>query len=97
MTSGRGPRPSPCFHFSTADYEAKMSQLSQTAPGQVLAYSPADACKVGGFGKTTLYKLIAEGQIEAIALGGRTLIPAESLRQFLASLPPAPIKGRERP
>lgn len=60
----------------------------------VLAYGIPDACTALGIGRTRLYALIAEGRIEARACGGRTLIPADSLRAFLASLPPAPI-GRK--
>lgn len=56
-----------------------------------LAYSISDACRATGLGRTSIYGLISEGRIEARRCGGRTLIPAESLRAFLASLPPVPI------
>ena len=58
-----------------------------------LALSPADAAKTLGIGRTNLYKLIAAGLIDARRLGGRTIIPATSLRDFLAGLPAAPIRG----
>jgi excisionase family DNA binding protein len=61
-----------------------------------LAYGVNDAARVLGIGRTTVYRLIAEGQIEARALGGRTVIPAESLHAFVASLPPAPIRSARR-
>ena len=57
-----------------------------------LAYGIQDACRALGIGRTYLYALIAEGRIEARACGGRTLIPADSLRAFLASLPAARIR-----
>ena len=60
----------------------------------VLAYPIADACKVIGCGRTTLYGHISAGKIEARSLGARTIIPAESLRRFVASQPPAPIRVR---
>ena len=60
----------------------------------VLAYPIADACKVIGCGRTTLYGHISAGKIEARSLGSRTVIPAESLHRFVASLPPAPIRVR---
>jgi excisionase family DNA binding protein len=60
----------------------------------VLAYTVNDACTALGVGRTRLYGLIAEEQIEARQCGGRTLIPAESLREFLANLPPAPIRKK---
>jgi excisionase family DNA binding protein len=60
----------------------------------VLAYRIADACRVLGIGRTSLYALIADGLIEARHCRGRTLVPAASLSAFLASLPPAPIRKR---
>jgi excisionase family DNA binding protein len=62
------------------------------ASNSVLAYSINDACRALGVGRTRLYSLIAQNKIEARQCGGRTLIPAESLRAFLSSLPPAPIR-----
>lgn len=59
-----------------------------------LAYSVSDACRVLGIGRTRFYQLIAEGKIEARQCGGRTLIPADSLRNFIAYLPPAPIRSK---
>jgi excisionase family DNA binding protein len=64
------------------------------ASNSVLAYTVNDACAALGVGRTRLYGLIAEGRIEARQCVGRTLIPADSLRAFLASLPPAPIKRK---
>lgn len=60
----------------------------------VLAYPITDACRVIGCGRTTLYGYISAGKIEARSLGSRTVIPAESLHRFVASLPPAPIRVR---
>ena len=63
---------------------------------EILAYTVPGACHAGGIGRTTLYRLIGERKIEARQCGGRTLIPASSLRAFLAGLPLAPI-GRGAP
>lgn len=60
---------------------------------QPLAYRVADACRAIGVGRTRLYELIAAGKIEARSCGGRTLIPASSLREFLDGLPHAPIRA----
>lgn len=57
-----------------------------------LAYTIADACAAGGFGRTTAYELIAQGKLDARKIGGRTVILAESLRAYIASLPPADIR-----
>jgi excisionase family DNA binding protein len=65
---------------------------------EVLAHTIADAAKVSGLGRTTLYEAIGAGKIEARKAGNRTLIPAESLRAYLASLPAADIRtGNRKP
>ena len=48
-----------------------------------LAYSIADACRVSSIGRTKLYALMKSGQLEARRIGGRTLIPAASLRRLI--------------
>lgn len=53
-------------------------------PYRPLAYSLKDACAVSSLGRTTLYKHINAGHLKAIRVGGRTLIPAESLRSLLS-------------
>ena len=63
---------------------------------EVIAHTIADAAKVSGLGRTSLYELIGAGKIEARKAGNRTLIPAESLRAYLASLPPATIRTGQR-
>ncbi len=40
-------------------------------------------------GRTTLFGLIANGEIEAVKLGSRTLVRANSVREFIAALPRA--------
>ena len=64
---------------------------------EILTFNIQDACRALGIGKTNLYRLIAQGKIEARALGGRTVIPADSLRNFVAHIPPAPIKRNALP
>ena len=63
---------------------------------EVLAHTIADAARVSGLGRTTLYEAIGAGKIEARKAGNRTLIPADSLKAYIASLPPADIRtGRK--
>ena len=57
-----------------------------------ITYTVADAAKASGLGRTSLYCLIGAGKLRAIKSGARTLIPAESLRSYLASLPAADIR-----
>jgi excisionase family DNA binding protein len=51
---------------------------AHTVPGVVATY---------GIGRTTIYKLIKEGKLEAVKLGSRTLILDSSVRTLLANLP----------
>lgn len=49
-----------------------------------LAYSIKEACQATSLGRTTIYSLITEGRIIARRIGGRTVIPAESLHSLIA-------------
>ena len=40
-----------------------------------------------GIGKTTFFKLLRDGKISAVRLGGRTLVSPAELERFAASLP----------
>ena len=53
--------------------------MSDTIEPQKLAFSIREACAASSLGKTTLYTHITSGRLKAIRVGGRTLIPAESL------------------
>lgn len=48
-----------------------------------LAYTVKEACRLSTLGRTRIYQLIAEGKLEARKIGGRTIIPAESLRALI--------------
>jgi excisionase family DNA binding protein len=62
----------------------------------VVAHTIADAVRVSGIGRTTLYELIGAGKLDARKAGNRTLIPADSLRSYIAGLPPADIRTGQR-
>ena len=49
-----------------------------------LAYSIKEACAASSLGRTSIYAAIAAGSLKAIRVGGRTLIPAESLHALLS-------------
>ena len=49
-----------------------------------LTYSIKETCRVTSLSRSTVYKAIADQRLRIIRVGGRTLIPAESLRGFLA-------------
>lgn len=50
-----------------------------------LAISIKDTAKTLGLGRTSVYALIAQGRLEAIKIGRRTLVRVESIRLLVAS------------
>ena len=62
-----------------------MSTSSIALPKQ--AFSINEACQVCGLGRVTLYKEIGAGRLRTVKVGRRTLVPAEALKAWLASLP----------
>lgn len=58
--------------------------MSDTIEPQKLAFSIREACAASSLGKTTLYTHIKSSRLKAIRVGGRTLITAESLHNFLS-------------
>ena len=49
--------------------------------------SIGEAVRLFGIGRTKLYELINSGDIQAVKLGRRTLIRAQSARSFINALP----------
>ena len=47
------------------------------------------ACQLSGLSRSELYRRMADGSIKAVKNRGRTLIVVDSLRCYLAALPPA--------
>lgn len=39
-----------------------------------------EACRITGIGRSKLYELIADGEIEIVKIGAMTLIPVDSLK-----------------
>lgn len=50
---------------------------------QKLAYSIREACQASSLGRTTIYSLIGQGRLQAVRVGGRTVIPADSLTALI--------------
>ena len=65
------------------------SGVGEREPLTVRAYRIADACKVTGLGRTTLYAALKSGALSARKCGRRTLILAADLEKFLDNLPSA--------
>jgi hypothetical protein len=71
--------------------------LTATEP---LTITISKACDLSGFGPTTIWALLKDGQLDAVRVRGvrRTLITYQSLKKLLASSAEAsPPRGRGRP
>jgi excisionase family DNA binding protein len=58
-------------------------QSRSSHPVDKIAYSIKEACHASSLGRTTIYNHIAEKRLRAVRVGGRTLIPAESLHALI--------------
>jgi excisionase family DNA binding protein len=62
----------------------KLSPLPQPSSGiEPLTRSIKDAGKLLGLSRTTIYRLIGEGQLETVRIGNRTLIKTASIRSLV--------------
>jgi len=55
-------------------------------PMNQLMLPPAEAARVIGVGRTTFYGLMHDGQVQAVKIGRRTLVPIAELERYVASL-----------
>lgn len=53
-----------------------------TSP-DVITVRIKEACRITGIGRSKLYELIAAGEVQTLKIGTITLIPLQSLRDFL--------------
>lgn len=65
---------------SSNELRAKQRLKSDIEP---IAMRVPEACRYLGIGRSTLYVLIGEGEIEYIKLGSSTLVLTESLRELV--------------
>jgi excisionase family DNA binding protein len=73
--------------------------MDSKSPPEPLLLSVLDAASVIGISRATMFKLLKAGSVQAVKLGRRTLIPMQSLRDYVADLPllePAP-EGMRKP
>ena len=49
-----------------------------------IAYSINEACAATSLGRTSIYKFLSSGRLRAVRVGGRTVIPADSLEALIA-------------
>ncbi|WP_408590045.1 helix-turn-helix domain-containing protein [Novosphingobium sp.] len=48
-----------------------------------IGYSIKEACEASSLGRSSIYNHIAAGRLKAIRVGGRRIIPAESLHALI--------------
>lgn len=58
--------------------------MPDTVTSPKLAFTIGEACAASTLGRTTLYAHIKAGRLKAVRIGGRTVVPAESLRSLIA-------------
>jgi excisionase family DNA binding protein len=78
--------------------ESRVNDLQLKLPFDTITVKISVAVQITGIGRTKLYELINDGQIESIKVGTATLIPVDSLRRFLDGLrqKPPPASRRYR-
>ena len=78
----------------TSKLEERLKEISTggEAPGasllDPLLVKPLEAARLIGESRSTIYRLIHTGQINAVKRGATTLVVVESLRRYVAALPP---------
>jgi excisionase family DNA binding protein len=66
----------------------KGSALNHTAPifsDKSMSYTLQEFCKLTGLGMTKTFDLIGTGKLRSVKIGRRRLIPAEAVRELLAT------------
>lgn len=62
-----------------------MTQSHTTTTGDRRAYRIKDFCAAYGVSRTTVYKLIAEGTLKTVRIGGRRLVPVDAAEALLST------------
>jgi excisionase family DNA binding protein len=60
-----------------------LENLPEDAVFRPLAVRIREACRLTGIGRSKLYELIGAGEIRIVKVGTITLIPVQSLQNFL--------------
>jgi len=75
----------PCSQ-GTAEISRSMYIAASTippAPSGPLAVSPAEAGRLAGVGRTTIYAAISSGELRSLKIGTRRLVAVDALRKWL--------------
>jgi excisionase family DNA binding protein len=79
--SGEQPR-------GQTDMSAQEANVNSTV--EPIAVSPAEAARLAGIGRTTIYAAISSGELSSLKLGKRRLIVVAALRAWLQAHEVAP-------
>jgi excisionase family DNA binding protein len=71
------------FHTDHLQHGRRWSMTTTNANIAKRAYRVSEVAEAYGIGRTKLYDLIKEGKLHTVKVGGRRLIPAESLEALL--------------
>ena len=73
----------------------RMTALKGGGTDERLGVKPVEAGRLIGESRNTVYRLLAAGKLQAVKRGASTIVLMSSIRQHMASLPPATF-GTER-
>jgi excisionase family DNA binding protein len=62
------------------------SKLKSEATVVSVAYSVEDTARSMGIGRSLVFRLIREGQLQAVKIGRRTVVPVSECEAFLARM-----------
>jgi len=73
------------FIRQRASKDLKMRKPRTNIPtdAKVLAVSPAEAGRLAGIGRTTIYQAISSGDLKSLKIGARRLVTVEALHRWL--------------
>lgn len=57
--------------------------MQHDVPKLKLAYSIREACEATSLSRTTIYAHVSSGLLKAVRVGGRTMIPLDSLLNLI--------------
>lgn len=68
---------------ATATTEQTTNRRSRREYQKPIAVPVNEACRIGGFGRTLCYELIAQGKLKAVVIGRRRLVLIDSIESLL--------------
>ncbi len=75
-------------------YPMKCENLFGRPTMQKRTYSVEEAAKILGIGRSAAYQAVRTGEIPAIRIGKRLLVPVQALEQLLSTPKPSTLENR---